>query len=90
MTVTAHFITAGWEMKSPVLQTHSVYESHAGTNLEKVLTGAAAAANSEFCDPLHTYVLVHPCGQLYYSFSRRVSQSTWQSTVPPRLSAAGG
>ncbi|KAK0141840.1 Zinc finger BED domain-containing protein 1 [Merluccius polli] len=42
VTVTAHYITAEWEMKSPVLQTRPIYESHTGTNLAQVLTGAVA------------------------------------------------
>ncbi|KAK0145655.1 Zinc finger BED domain-containing protein 1 [Merluccius polli] len=42
VTVTAHYITAEWEMKSPVLQTRPLYESHTGTNLAQVLTGAVA------------------------------------------------
>ncbi|KAM3874432.1 E3 SUMO-protein ligase ZBED1-like [Diretmus argenteus] len=42
VTVTAHYITAEWEMRSPVLQTRPLYESHTGTNLAQVLTGAVA------------------------------------------------
>ncbi|KAM3858869.1 E3 SUMO-protein ligase ZBED1-like [Diretmus argenteus] len=42
VTVTAHYITAEWEMRSPVLQTRPLYESHTGTNLTQVLTGAVA------------------------------------------------
>lgn len=40
VTVTAHYITAEWEMRSPVLQTRPLYESHTGTNLAQVLTAA--------------------------------------------------
>ena len=42
VTVIAHYITAEWEIKSPVLQTRPLYESHTGTNLAQVLTGAVA------------------------------------------------
>ncbi len=40
VTITAHFITADWEMRSPVLQTRPLYESHTGTHLAQVLTQA--------------------------------------------------
>ncbi|KAF0023384.1 hypothetical protein F2P81_024014 [Scophthalmus maximus] len=33
VTITAHFITADWEMRSLVLQTRPLYESHTGTHL---------------------------------------------------------
>ncbi len=40
MTITAHFITADWEMRSLVLQTRPLYKSHTGTHLAQVLTQA--------------------------------------------------
>lgn len=40
VTITAHFITEGWEMRSLVLQTRPLYESHTGTHLVQVLTQA--------------------------------------------------
>ncbi|KAF0022157.1 hypothetical protein F2P81_025589 [Scophthalmus maximus] len=40
VTITAHFITADWEMRSPVLQTRPLYESPTGTHLAQVLTQA--------------------------------------------------
>ncbi|KAL3973548.1 chromosome alignment-maintaining phosphoprotein 1 [Sarotherodon galilaeus] len=42
VTVTAHYITAEWEIRSPVLQTRPLYESHTGTNLAHLLTEAVA------------------------------------------------
>lgn len=42
MTITAHYITAEWEIRSPVLQTRPLYESHTGTNLAHLLTEAVA------------------------------------------------
>ncbi|KAJ8366496.1 hypothetical protein AAFF_G00353330 [Aldrovandia affinis] len=42
VTVTAHYITAEWEMQSMVLQTRPLYESHTGTNLAQVLIEAEA------------------------------------------------
>ena len=42
VTVTAHYITAEWEIKSPVLQTRPLYESHTGTNLAQVPAEAVA------------------------------------------------
>ena len=42
VTITAHYITEEWEMRSPVLQTRPLYESHTGTNLAQVLTDAVA------------------------------------------------
>ncbi|XP_059916026.1 E3 SUMO-protein ligase ZBED1-like [Gadus macrocephalus] len=43
VTITAHFITADWEMRSPVLQTRPLYESHTGSHLAQVLTQAVEA-----------------------------------------------
>ncbi|XP_040183654.1 E3 SUMO-protein ligase ZBED1-like [Rana temporaria] len=40
VTITAHFITADWEMRSPVLQTRPLYESHTSAHLAQVLTEA--------------------------------------------------
>uniref|UniRef100_A0A8C9WTI1 HAT C-terminal dimerisation domain-containing protein n=1 Tax=Sander lucioperca TaxID=283035 RepID=A0A8C9WTI1_SANLU len=40
VTITAHFITADWEMRSLVLQTHPLYKSHTSTHLAQVLTQA--------------------------------------------------
>lgn len=40
--MTAHYITAKWDMQSPVLHTHHLYESHTSTNLAQVLIGAVA------------------------------------------------
>ncbi|XP_040188247.1 E3 SUMO-protein ligase ZBED1-like [Rana temporaria] len=40
ITITAHFITADWEMRSPVLQTRPLYESHTSAHLAQVLTEA--------------------------------------------------
>ncbi|XP_073491217.1 E3 SUMO-protein ligase ZBED1-like [Aquarana catesbeiana] len=40
VTITAHFITADWEMRSPVLQTRPLYESHTSTHLAQILTQA--------------------------------------------------
>ena len=40
VTITAHFITEDWEMRSLVLQTRPLYESHTGTHLAQVLTQA--------------------------------------------------
>ncbi|XP_034034592.1 zinc finger BED domain-containing protein 1-like [Thalassophryne amazonica] len=42
ITVTAHYITENWEMRSPVLQTRPLYESHTSSNLAQVLTEAVA------------------------------------------------
>ncbi|XP_039456235.1 E3 SUMO-protein ligase ZBED1-like [Oreochromis aureus] len=42
VTVTAHYITAEWEIRSPVLQTRPLYESHTGTNLAHLLMAAVA------------------------------------------------
>ncbi|XP_059902138.1 E3 SUMO-protein ligase ZBED1-like [Gadus macrocephalus] len=40
VTISAHFITADWEMRSPVLQTRPLYENHTGSHLAQVLTQA--------------------------------------------------
>ncbi len=40
ITVTAHVITTEWEMKSFVLQTRPLFESHTGTNITEVLKAA--------------------------------------------------
>lgn len=42
VTVTAHYITVEWEMRSLVLQTRPLYESHTSTNLAQVLIEAVA------------------------------------------------
>lgn len=41
--VTAHYITAEWEMRSPVLQTRQFYESHTSTNLAQTVLIEAVA-----------------------------------------------
>ncbi|XP_054623684.1 E3 SUMO-protein ligase ZBED1-like [Dunckerocampus dactyliophorus] len=40
ITITAHTINNAWEMKSVVLQTDSLFESHTGANLSEVLQAA--------------------------------------------------
>lgn len=40
ITVTAHVISTEWEMKSFVLQTRPLFESHTGTNIAEVLKAA--------------------------------------------------
>ncbi len=40
ITVTAHVITTEWEMKSFMLQTRPLFESHTGTNIAEVLKAA--------------------------------------------------
>ncbi|XP_060719424.1 zinc finger BED domain-containing protein 4-like [Tachysurus vachellii] len=42
LTVTAHYITSEWEMRSCVLQTHPIYESHTSEHLSEMLTDAVA------------------------------------------------
>ena len=40
LTVTVHYITSEWEMKSSVLQTRPLYESHTSEHLSEALTEA--------------------------------------------------
>ena len=40
ITVTAHYIDAEWELKSPVLQTRPLHSSHTSSNLAEVLVDA--------------------------------------------------
>lgn len=42
LTVTAHYITSEWEMRSCVLQTRPIYESHTSEHLSEVLTDVVA------------------------------------------------
>ncbi len=42
LTVTAHYITSEWEMRSCVLQTRPIYESHTSEHLSEMLTDAVA------------------------------------------------
>ncbi len=42
LTVTAHCITSEWEMRSCVLQTRPIYESHTSEHLSEMLTDAVA------------------------------------------------
>lgn len=42
LTVTAHYITSEWEMRSCVLQTRPIYESHTSEHLSELLTDAVA------------------------------------------------
>lgn len=40
MTITAHYITADWQIANPVLQTRAVYESHTSDHLSEILKEA--------------------------------------------------
>lgn len=42
LTITAHYITAIWQMANHVLQTRAVYESHTSEHLAEILTEAVA------------------------------------------------
>lgn len=47
VTITAHVITAEWEMASFVLQTCPLFETHSGTNIAQVLKEAVPEWNLE-------------------------------------------
>ena len=46
LIVTAHYITSEWEMKSSVLQTQPLYESHTSKHLSEALTEAVTVRDT--------------------------------------------
>ncbi len=50
LTVTAHYITSEWEMRSIVLQTRPLYESHTSEHLSTALTQAVTKWKLERCN----------------------------------------